>query len=88
MSTVQEIDNRRQLRDLPQWQSALVAWRRLGRFMPTDARDEAPVESPLGVLERCGWAECECHVHKPTHPIKICKGCWVVAYCGPRCQTR
>ncbi|GJE90261.1 zinc finger MYND domain-containing protein [Phanerochaete sordida] len=88
-NTVAELDRRRDLRepDQAEWRGALIAWRQLGRFMPPDAREDVEEESGLAVLERCAWAGCGCHIHKPLHPVKVCKGCWLVAYCGPRCQT-
>ncbi|GJE90256.1 zinc finger MYND domain-containing protein [Phanerochaete sordida] len=89
-ATLDTLDARRDPRDLPLWREALVVWRKLGRFMPADARvddnDNEGKESRLGVLERCAWKECECHVHRPLHRVKLCKGCWLVAYCGARCQ--
>ncbi|GJE90267.1 zinc finger MYND domain-containing protein [Phanerochaete sordida] len=88
-TAVAELDRRRDLREPNEveWRGALAAWRQLGRFMPPDAREEVDEEGGLAVLERCACAECECHVHKPLHPVKVCKGCWLVAYCGPKCQT-
>ncbi|GJE90260.1 zinc finger MYND domain-containing protein [Phanerochaete sordida] len=86
-ATVAVLDARRDLRELAQWREPLVVWRRLGWFMPADAREDDVDEEPRGVLERCAWTECECHVHRPLHPVKVCKGCWLVAYCGARCQT-
>ncbi|KIP03440.1 hypothetical protein PHLGIDRAFT_239037 [Phlebiopsis gigantea 11061_1 CR5-6] len=44
------------------------------------------VDYPFAPLERCRWAGCLCHVHKPAHPMKMCKGCWNVAYCGEKCR--
>ncbi|GJE90255.1 zinc finger MYND domain-containing protein [Phanerochaete sordida] len=88
-TSIAQVDERRLLRGLPQWREPLAIWRRLGRLMPLDARDDSAHEGKeraWGVLERCGWRECDCHVLRPAHPLKLCKGCWVVAYCGDRCQ--
>ncbi|GJE90269.1 zinc finger MYND domain-containing protein [Phanerochaete sordida] len=89
-ASVAELDGRHALRDLPQWCEPLAVWRRLGRLMPPDARDDGAhviEERTTGVLERCQWRECACHVLRPAHPLKVCKGCWVVAYCSDKCQT-
>ncbi|GJE90283.1 zinc finger MYND domain-containing protein [Phanerochaete sordida] len=85
-ASVAALDARRDLRDLPQWREPLVVWRRLGRFMPADAREDGE-EERRGVFERCAWRECGCHVHRPLHLVKVCKGCWLASYCGPRCQA-
>lgn len=85
-STVAEIASKRELYKNVQWRAVVASWRRLGRLMPADARDDLAGDDALPPLARCTWAKCECHVHRPTHPMKLCKGCWVVAYCSTRCQ--
>ncbi|EKM50120.1 uncharacterized protein PHACADRAFT_264672 [Phanerochaete carnosa HHB-10118-sp] len=67
------------------WKRFSLLWQRVGDLIPPVPDMEAD-EAAFEVLQRCGWGECLCSVHKPAHRMKICKGCWVVAYCGPRCQ--
>lgn len=37
----------------------------------------------------CFWHKCLCHDDAaPIHPMKICKGCGLAAYCSTFCQRR
>ena len=51
---------------------------------PPEDEPDYPFNSPT----RCGWEKCLCYAHKPAHPMKLCKGCWDVAYCGDKCRER
>ena len=42
---------------------------------------------PFAPLERCNRKTCLCSVHKASHRLRVCKGCWVVAYCNSHCQS-
>lgn len=86
-ASADEISRRRLGPRFPAWRHFLILWRALGdvlRYHPEDD-DASPV---FGALERCGWEGCLCSVHKPAHSLRVCKGCWVVAYCGAQCQKR
>ena len=89
-STVEYIDKTKLLRKHPEWREGVTTWKRLGNHMPDmeDALEDDDGISSFPPLERCHWTLCECSVHKPAHRLKVCKGCWVVAYCGSRCQAR
>ncbi|GJE90259.1 zinc finger MYND domain-containing protein [Phanerochaete sordida] len=88
-ASIEELERKHDFRELPRWRKTIVEWRKLGRCMPADAREKDVVdEATHGVLKRCAWKECECSVHKPLHPMKVCTGCWITAYCGVRCQQR
>ena len=45
-------------------------------------------EARVPKSEGCCWARCACAGHKPYHTMRICKGCRVYVYCGPKCQKR
>ncbi|GJE93258.1 zinc finger MYND domain-containing protein [Phanerochaete sordida] len=69
------------------WKVFELVWERIGAAIPPVPSEAAPA-SPFELLQRCGWSECLCSVHKPAHRMRICTGCWLVAYCGPRCQEK
>lgn len=69
------------------WKRFSLLWQRVGTLIPPVPDLEAS-EAAFEVLQRCGWGECLCSVHKPAHRMRICKGCWVVAYCGAECQKK
>ncbi|GJE90253.1 hypothetical protein PsYK624_063820 [Phanerochaete sordida] len=85
-----EAEARRALRDLPQWREPLAIWRRLWRLMPPDARDDDAQGTRRSVRRACSSgvssASARTHVWRPTHPLKVRKGCWVVAYCSDKYQ--
>lgn len=37
---------------------------------------------------RCHWEKCLCHSAKPSHSMRVCKGCYRVLYCSRKCQKR
>lgn len=69
----------------------VVAWWKLGHELERGL-EQIPAhnsESPdFGPLERCADAECLCSTHHPVHSMKMCKGCFKVAYCNEQCQKR
>ncbi|GJE93279.1 hypothetical protein PsYK624_094380 [Phanerochaete sordida] len=83
-ATSDELARSQVARQSAEWTAFSRMWRRAGTFFPP-VPDAA--ESPFEPLERCGWGECLCSVHKPAHRMRICRGCWLVAYCGTKCQT-
>lgn len=86
LTSCNEVDQRRLLERCPSWGLLLTCWKKLGTHIPEEGRDGDEPAFPS--LERCGWAECACSVLKPTHRLRVCKRCWVVAYCGTKCQRR
>ena len=48
----------------------------------------APERDGAPGLEVCAWDECECCYHRPVHPMRVCTGCYVVAYCNAHCQAK
>ncbi|GJE89907.1 hypothetical protein PsYK624_060190 [Phanerochaete sordida] len=68
------------------WRTFSVLWRRVGQAIP-EGPEAVPNEAPFEPLARCAWHKCLCSVHEPKHRMRVCKGCWVVAYCGTKCQT-
>ncbi|KAJ3550537.1 hypothetical protein NM688_g5058 [Phlebia brevispora] len=36
---------------------------------------------------QCRFAGCACSGIKPSHKLRVCKGCWQVQYCSSYCQT-
>ena len=72
----------------PNWRQFLAAWRRIGDLIPSVPESNETPSRAFEPLRRCGWSECLCNVHKPAHKLRVCKGCWVVAYCSKKCQTR
>lgn len=62
-------------------------WRGIGRKLGirNDDRPPDPDETKHTI---CAWTECLCHKGNPCrHRLRICTGCFIVMYCGERCQT-
>lgn len=79
------------LHKIPKWRLMVSGWIALGRALEvekyhTSSPGEQETESTFTPLERCGWKYCLCSVHKPTHCLKVCRGCWQVTYCNLQCQ--
>ena len=36
----------------------------------------------------CSWPYCFCARTQPEHPMRVCKGCGLAAYCSVLCQKR
>ena len=36
----------------------------------------------------CSWPYCFCARSRPEHPMRVCKGCYLAAYCSALCQGR
>lgn len=78
------------------WEVLFKEWARLRDLLEVQkytnyaaALTEMAQSTPMfGSLTRCHWRECLCNVHKPAHHLKVCKGCWRVAYCNPKCQAK
>lgn len=73
------------------WRPICRAWKLLGGALQQGEDALRSPDTQQGVLEpakRCAWDECLCSAYKPTHELRLCKGCWAVAYCNSRCQTR
>lgn len=47
-----------------------------------------PLEGHIDGVPRCHYASCLCSVYRPSHSLKICKGCHQVFYCNAQCQRR
>lgn len=64
--------------------------KRLGMSESQAAWDAAAAVANAGPapLLVCGDESCLCHALKPGHPMKVCKGCWLMFYCCARCQMR
>ena len=65
-------------------------WAELGRALEKyDTKlelDDRDIKSAFLGRSRCAWSKCLCSIYKPVHALRVCKGCWRVAYCGPKCQ--
>lgn len=69
------------------------AWRQLGEDLETsdvlfNARTVNLNVRDFEPLERCAFDQCECSVFESTHPMKACRGCFLVAYCNEECQRK
>lgn len=66
-----------------------VQWKIIGRQLGIPSNAQQP-QDPAAIGANnvvCCWAECLCHWSNPCrHKLRICKGCYVVMYCGKRCQ--
>ena len=79
------------VRSEPAWSSVIRAWSTLGRGLrqySTMELDADDIANAFPEQSRCGWVECLCSTYKPVHPLRMCKGCWTVAYCGGTCQKK
>ena len=63
-------------------------WQDIGRFLPLDLGGFRETDQHLPMHKRCGYKSCLCNTFRPAHPLRVCQGCWSVAYCGPQCQKR
>ena len=77
------------------WGRIIRSWNELGIALevekyPWEAKsiDDFGSQAAFGPSERCGWKNCLCSVYKPIHRLRVCKGCYRVAYCNPDCQTK
>lgn len=86
-TTTNELNRSRLTRRDTAWRPFSLLWQRVGTLIPPVPDLEAD-EAAFDVLQRCGWSECLCNVHKPAHRMRVCKGCWVIAYCGAECQKK
>ncbi|GJE93254.1 zinc finger MYND domain-containing protein [Phanerochaete sordida] len=81
----------RALHKSQKWRPMVQSWTALGKALEVEKHlvpAPADAELPFAPLERCGWRECLCSVHRPTHGLKVCLGCWQVAYCNAECQEK
>lgn len=39
------------------------------------------------VAKKCFCRACACSSIEPSHPMRVCKGCWRALYCSQRCQS-
>lgn len=91
-----EVENalrNKRLNSYPNWKPIVKAWDLFGKILKVDeygsvAGVNADASPAFMLLERCGWQECLCSVHRPIHRLRVCKGCWRVAYCNAKCQSR
>ena len=81
-----ELKRRRLRRQDDNWGIFSFLWEKVGKLIPPAPQELG--EPPFELLQRCGWSGCLCSVHKPAHKMRICKGCWLVAYCGAGCQKK
>ncbi|EKM50108.1 uncharacterized protein PHACADRAFT_105693 [Phanerochaete carnosa HHB-10118-sp] len=86
-ATTNELNRSRLVQRDRAWKRFSLLWQRVGTLIPPVPDLEAE-EAVFDVLQWCGWSECLCNVHKPAHRMRVCKGCWVVAYCGAECQKK
>ena len=76
-------------RDSSLWRTARRAWAALkAPLETTKCTEEEAEDEPVMTLELCAMAECECHFHRPLHPMRVCTGCHLIAYCNAKCQQR
>lgn len=73
-----------------QWKVIMRLLDTLGKYLEhlednSDAKDKDV--NPYTPLERCHRPECFCSVHKRSHRLRVCEGCWRVAYCNTYCQS-
>lgn len=71
--------------------TTIKVWQEHGRSLglSESGAPEATPEGPdLSEANACGNALCLCHVQKPPHQMRVCKGCWSVMYCNAKCQAR
>lgn len=83
-NSVKELSEKRIFQRYAQSRTVIQAWRILG--IDTPQRTAIHNGPAFGPLERCHWPDCACSAVKPAHRLKVCKWCWLVAYCSPRCQ--
>lgn len=72
-----------------EWQIVLKYLDTLGKYLKEDDVGAEDLNvSPWSPLKRCRRPDCLCSVHKPKHALRICHGCWSVAYCNEVCQAK
>lgn len=49
-------------------------------------RKDPPSRHHWSATKPCQNRWCLCSEIKPSHPMKVCKGCWIVFYCSTSCQ--
>ena len=74
---------------------ALKVWREAGSFLGfkegicattlREVSEPSDEEKYWKIPKRCFWKACPCSSQAP-HPVSVCKGCWRVLYCSPKCQ--
>ncbi|KAI0338427.1 hypothetical protein BDW22DRAFT_714701 [Trametopsis cervina] len=80
------------------WGHIVTVWQQLGKACTLssvirDVRNPTPwgelVKQSRTPSSRraCNWAQCLC-ILRPTHGLRVCKGCWCVFYCDSKCQTQ
>ena len=47
-----------------------------------------PFPSHNAYFKACGWKSCLCSHKRPSHSMRVCRGCWVTHYCSQACQMR
>ena len=53
---------------------------------PLEVSDHLPGHNAY--FKACGWKACLCSHKRPSHSMRVCRGCWVTHYCSIRCQER
>lgn len=84
--SVAEVDRRGLVSKYPSWRTYVQQYKKLGTLISTT--QQGWYDLGFSPLERCGWSGCVCSVVKPAHRLKVCKRCWLVAYCSAKCQKR
>lgn len=80
-------------------QHGIAQWIALGHAFELEERDERSSPSYTDDISDmipsdqqwlgCFFKKCPCFGRKPLHRTRrVCTGCWVVYYCGTRCQSR
>lgn len=80
-------DTRYTLASMPDYQSMIDAWVKLGAelgFMETEERDRVEAAK----ARKCSWEPCKYHDTLSPRPLQICKGCGDVRYCSKECQRK
>ncbi|CAL1711740.1 unnamed protein product [Somion occarium] len=86
--TIEALEGHRFDRADPRY-TLLHSFLRLGRVLQLDRRAE-PIPHFPGYetcVQSCHFPNCLCSNKRPMHPMRVCKGCWRVFYCGKPCQT-
>ncbi|KAH8094553.1 hypothetical protein BXZ70DRAFT_947991 [Cristinia sonorae] len=79
---------------------AIKYWKKFGKTFDLEEGGKHPSSVSLALStteshprywlfkKRCGLPSCGCHVAKPEHHLRVCKGCYRILYCSKYCQDR
>lgn len=63
-----------------------VEWGRIGRELEHGEIATLHDMGSFELLKRCSWEGCPCSAFRPSHRLRVCTRCHMVAYCNSRCQ--